>query len=59
MKFIIGMIEAIKTGMIKLLLVFFAKITTKILPKKKLKPKATPTFGSSWNFFTLVWLVWF
>ena len=36
------MIEAIKTGIIKLLLVFFAKITTKILPKKKLKPKATP-----------------
>ena len=28
--------------MIKLLFVFFAKITTKILPKKKLKPKATP-----------------
>ena len=28
--------------MIKLLLVFFANITTKILPKKKLKPKATP-----------------
>ena len=26
----------------KLLFVFFAKITTKILPKKKLKPKATP-----------------
>ena len=28
--------------MIKLLSVFFANITTKILPKKKLKPKATP-----------------
>ena len=28
--------------MIKLLFVFFANITTKILPKKKLKPKATP-----------------
>ncbi len=41
-KFIIGIIEAIKTGMIKLLFVFFANITTKILPKKKLKPKATP-----------------
>ena len=39
---IIGMIEAIKTGIIKLLFVFLAKITTKILPKKKLKPKATP-----------------
>ena len=25
-----------------MLFVFFAKITTKILPKKKLKPKATP-----------------
>ena len=36
------MTEAIKTGTIKLLFVFFAKITTKILPKKKLKPKATP-----------------
>ena len=36
------MIEAIKTGIIKLLFAFFAKITTKILPKKKLKPKATP-----------------
>ena len=36
------MIEAIKTGIIKLLFVFFAKTTTKILPKKKLKPKATP-----------------
>jgi len=33
------MIEAIKTGIIKLLFVFLAKITTKILPKKKLKPK--------------------
>ena len=38
----IGIIEAIKTGIIKLLFVFFAKITTKIFPKKKLKPKATP-----------------
>ena len=37
----IGIIEAIKTGIIKLLFVFFAKITTKIFPKKKLKPKAT------------------
>ena len=36
------MIEAIKTGIMKLLFVFFAKITTKIFPKKKLKPKATP-----------------
>ena len=41
-KFIIGIIEAINTGIIKLLFVFFAKITTKIFPKKKLKPKATP-----------------
>ena len=38
----IGIIEAIKTGIIKLLFVFFAKITTKIFPKKKLTPKATP-----------------
>ena len=36
------MIEAIKTGIIKLLFVFFANITTNILPKKKLNPKATP-----------------
>ena len=36
------MIAAIKTGIMKLLSVFFAKITTKILPKKKLNPKATP-----------------
>ena len=36
------MIEAIRTGIIKLLFVFFAKITTKIFPKKKLNPKATP-----------------
>ena len=28
--------------MIKLLFTFFANITTKIFPKKKLKPKATP-----------------
>ena len=38
----IGIIDAIKTGIIKLLSVFFANITTKIFPKKKLNPKATP-----------------
>ena len=42
MKLIIGIIEAIITGMIKLLFVFLAKITTNIFPKKKLKPNATP-----------------
>ena len=42
MKLIIGIIEAIMTGIIKLLLVFLAKITTNILPKKKLNPNATP-----------------
>ena len=39
---IIGIIEAIITGIIKLLFVFLAKITTNIFPKKKLKPNATP-----------------
>ena len=42
MKLIIGIIEAIITGMMKLLFVFLAKITTNILPKKKLNPNATP-----------------
>ena len=42
MKLIIGIIEAIITGIMKLLFVFLAKITTNILPKKKLNPKATP-----------------
>ena len=47
------MIDAIKTGIIKLLFVFFAKITTKILPKKKLKPKATPIRPVSYTHLTL------
>ena len=42
MKLRIGMIEAIITGIMKLLFVFLAKITTNILPKKKLNPNATP-----------------
>ena len=42
MKLIIGIIDAIITGIIKLLFVFLAKITTNIFPKKKLNPKATP-----------------
>ena len=42
MKLIIGIMEAIMTGIIKLLFVFLAKITTNILPKKKLNPNATP-----------------
>ena len=46
------MIEAIKTGIIKLLFVFFAKITTKIFPKKKLKPKATPISPNVFALFS-------
>ena len=42
MKLIIGIIEAINTGMMKLLFVFLAKITTNMFPKKKLNPNATP-----------------
>ena len=38
----IGIIEAIITGIMKLLFVFLAKITTNMLPKKKLNPNATP-----------------
>ena len=52
MKLIIGIIEAIITGMMKLLFVFFAKITTKILPKKKLKPKATPISPNVFALFS-------
>ena len=48
----IGIIEAIKTGIIKLLFVFFAKITTKIFPKKKLKPKATPISPNVFALFS-------
>ena len=46
------MIEAIKTGIIKLLFAFFAKITTKIFPKKKLKPKATPISPNVFALFS-------
>ena len=46
------MIEAIKTGIIKLLFVFLAKITTKIFPKKKLKPKATPISPNVFALFS-------
>ena len=46
------MIEAIKTGIIKLLFVFLAKITTKILPKKKLNPKATPISPNVFALFS-------
>ena len=46
------MIEAIKTGIIKLLFVFFAKITTKIFPKKKLKPNATPISPNVFALFS-------
>jgi hypothetical protein len=46
------MSEAIKTGIIKLLFVFFAKITTKIFPKKKLKPKATPISPNVFALFS-------
>ena len=46
------MIEAIKTGIMKLLSVFFAKITTKILPKKKLNPKATPISPNVFALFS-------
>ena len=38
--------------MIKLLFVFFANITTKILPKKKLKPKATPISPNVFALFS-------
>ena len=46
------MSEAIKTGIIKLLFVFFAKITTKIFPKKKLNPKATPISPNVFALFS-------
>ena len=39
---IIGIIDAINTGIMKSLLVFLAKITTNMFPKKKLNPNATP-----------------
>ena len=52
MKFIIGIIEAIMTGIIKLLLVFLAKITTNILPKKKLNPNATPISPNVFALFS-------
>ena len=49
---IIGIIEAIKTGIIKLLFVFFANITTNIFPKKKLNPKATPISPNVFALFS-------
>ena len=52
MKLIIGIIEAIMTGIIKLLLVFLAKITTNILPKKKLNPNATPISPNVFALFS-------
>jgi len=48
----IGIIEAINTGIIKLLFIFLAKITTKILPKKKLNPKATPISPNVFALFS-------
>ena len=52
MKLIIGIIEAIMTGIIKLLFVFLAKITTNILPKKKLNPNATPISPNVFALFS-------
>ena len=52
MKLIIGIIEAIITGTIKLLFVFLAKMTTNILPKKKLNPNATPISPNVFALFS-------
>ena len=52
MKLIIGIMEAIMTGIIKLLFVFLAKITTNILPKKKLNPNATPISPNVFALFS-------
>ena len=52
MKLIIGIIEAIITGIMKLLFVFLAKITTNILPKKKLNPNATPISPNVFALFS-------
>ena len=52
MKLITGIIEAIITGIIKLLFAFLAKITTNILPKKKLNPKATPISPNVFALFS-------
>ena len=52
MKLIIGIIEAINTGIMKLLFEFLAKITTKILPKKKLNPNATPISPNVFALFS-------
>ena len=52
MKLIIGIIEAIMTGIMKLLLVFLAKITTNIFPKKKLRPNATPISPNVFALFS-------
>ena len=40
------------TGIIKLLLVFLAKITTNIFPKKKLRPNATPISPNVFALFS-------
>ena len=52
MKLITGIIEAIITGMMKLLLAFLAKTTTNILPKKKLNPNATPISPNVFALFS-------
>ncbi len=52
MKFMIGIIDAIITGIMKLLFVFLAKITTNILPKKKLNPNATPISPNVFALFS-------
>ena len=52
MKLIIGIIEAINTGIMKLLFELLAKITTKILPRKKLNPNATPISPNVFALFS-------
>ena len=52
MKLIIGIIDAIITGTMKLLFVFLAKITTNIFPKKKLNPNATPIRPNAFALFS-------
>ena len=47
-----GIIDAINTGIMKLLLVFLAKITTKMFPKKKLNPNATPISPNVFALFS-------
>ena len=52
MKLIIGIIEAIITGMMKLLFLFLSKITKNILHKKKLNPNATPISPNVFALFS-------